>query len=133
MEMLQGSRMLPIKHFSLTSYSSSGNQTDFKYWHDIDRLQNPIGLSLRLHSSVAPSDKRYWSFQIMFYIRLRGFILPVVNTAKDQICKSIQQIGELEQHPQEQPKGEGAQKSKEQEQVVDEDYSYSDVDDFQLD
>lgn len=79
---LQGSRSLPIKHYSLTSYSATGRQTDFHYWRDIKDIQNPVGLILRLRSAVAPTDKRYWSFQMTFYVSFRGLKMPLAASTK---------------------------------------------------
>jgi hypothetical protein len=77
---LQGSRSLPVKHFSLTSYSTSGRQKDFNYWEDFTEMKD--GLAIRLHCAEAPTADATWQFQIQFNITVRGMKLPSTNNKK---------------------------------------------------
>jgi hypothetical protein len=68
---LQGSRPLPVKHFSLTSFSSSGRQNDFHYWYDVQIEGSDV--AIRLHSEAIPNTTKFWQFQIGFKVKFRGF------------------------------------------------------------
>lgn len=80
---LQGSRSLPIKHVSLTKFSNTGRQNDFHYWYDVEGSNSLNGdMSLRVHSEVLPSDKRYWQFQLEYSVKFRGLIVPMGEETK---------------------------------------------------
>lgn len=72
---LQGSKRLPVKHLSMTTYSSTGRQNDFKYWYDIS--EQPSTICIRLVSEANPSQQKFWQFQIGFVILFRGFTVQI--------------------------------------------------------
>jgi hypothetical protein len=74
---LQGSKLLPVKHFSLTSYSSSGRQNDFHYWYD--EQTEASDMAIRLHSEDTPTSSRYWQFQLEFSVKFRALTVPPSN------------------------------------------------------
>jgi hypothetical protein len=79
---LQGSRRLPVKHVSFTSYSSTGRQNDFHYWYDMTEQSFINGLTIRLHSEATPSDQKFWEFQLEFLLKFRGYIVPVAEESR---------------------------------------------------
>jgi predicted RNA-binding protein Jag len=81
---LQGSRALPVKRFSVTSYTKSGRQNDFNYWYDTQQLPN-IDLAIRLHCETPPDEHRHWQFQIGFQVDFRGLVIQTINTKVRQI------------------------------------------------
>jgi len=94
MQELQGSRSLPVKHFSLTSYSTSGRQNDFNYWYDVQTEGSDV--TIRLHSEIAPSTEKRWQFQINFYVDFRGFAVTDSNQKENQV-KIIQESESIKQ------------------------------------
>lgn len=89
---LQGSKMLPVQRNSYTVYTSTGRQTDFHYWRDMNNLQTPIGLKLRIRSEAEPTNQVYWSFQISFNLSFRGMVLPVTESLKMEQVADEQKI-----------------------------------------
>lgn len=77
LETLQGARKLPVKHFSLTSFSSSGRQNDFNYWFDMINAPYENSMSIRLRSLTMPDEHIHWTFQIMFYVQFRRLFVPL--------------------------------------------------------
>jgi hypothetical protein len=77
LESLQGARKLPVKHFSLTSFKSSGRQNDFNYWYDMIDAPYQNSMSIRLRSLTVPDEHIHWSFQIMFYVQFRRLFVPI--------------------------------------------------------
>lgn len=127
MPTLQGSKALPVKHFSLTTYSSTGMQKDFHYWYDVDTEEfEEHGLQLRFRSAIVPDQHIHWSFQILYYVKFRGLYTPVSNS-KDQKV-DIKQIKEQDTQSSIPLEPGSAQKEEEESE-----YSYSDEDDFNFD
>jgi len=77
---LQGSKLLPVKRYSMTSYRSTGRQNDFHYWYDMSEYNST--LAIRLHSAALPNEKKFWQFQIGFVVQFRGFTVEVSNNKK---------------------------------------------------
>jgi hypothetical protein len=78
---LQGSRALPVKRFSITSYSTTGRQDDFNYWYDCQQYPQ-MNVAIRLHSEAYPTDVEYWQFQLGFQVEFRGLVIQVSNNLK---------------------------------------------------
>jgi hypothetical protein len=113
---LQGSKSLPVKHFSLTSYSSTGRQNDFHYWYDVQISAGD--LAIRLHSEATPSAKTFWQFQIEFNVDFRGFIVQTSNTKT--LVKEITTIKRSELQPLgEVDHQEGEEEDQKEEQSLD--------------
>lgn len=86
---LQGARKLPVKHFSLTTFSSSGRQNDFKYWYDMIDSPYQNSMSIRLRSLTLPDEHIHWSFQILFYVQFRRMFIPLAEAKIDQKIEDI--------------------------------------------
>jgi hypothetical protein len=78
---LQGSKLLPNKRFSITSYSSSGRQNDFHYWYDSQSAESTT-LAIRLHCVTEPKPDPDWRFQVGFVMKFRGFKAEDTNNTK---------------------------------------------------
>lgn len=87
---LQGSRSLPIKHVSLTTFRSTGRQVDFNYWHDIDDID--YDLAIRLRSEQEPNDRRYWQFQIGYQLEFRRMVMPIINNNNKNNVQKEQEV-----------------------------------------
>lgn len=92
MPQLQGSRTIPVKRNSYTVYTSTGRQTDFHYWRDMNNLQTPVGLKLRIRSEAEPSNQVFWAFQLIFNLSFRGMVLPVSESLKMQQVADDQKL-----------------------------------------
>jgi hypothetical protein len=112
---LQGSRPLPVKHFSITSFSSSGRQDDFNYWYDTQQYPQ-MNVSIRLHSEATPTLVKFWQFQLGYQIEFRGLVIQTINNKI-----SVKQISET---PPKQESGSTQEEDKKQEFLK----NYEDVD-----
>jgi hypothetical protein len=85
---LQGSKLLPNKRFSMTSYSSTGRQNDFHYWYDSQSAESNT-LAIRLHCANDPTPDPAWRFQLGFVLKFRGFKAQDDNNkmTKDEVVK----------------------------------------------
>lgn len=99
---LQGSRSLPVKHFSLTTYRTSGRQKDFNYWEDFSEMKD--GLAIRLHCAELPTGDPQWQFQLQFYISVRGMKLQSSNTKEQEEKITAKKLESLPKVEQELPK-----------------------------
>jgi hypothetical protein len=76
----QGSKLLPNKRFSMTSFSSTGRQNDFHYWYDSNQYPDANTLAIRLHCANGPKPDPDWQFQLGFVMEFRGFKAKDTNT-----------------------------------------------------
>jgi hypothetical protein len=123
---LQGSRRLPVKHLSLTSYSSTGRQNDFHYWYDMTEATFVNGLAIRLHSEATPSDQKFWEFQLEFDLKFRGYIVPVaqesraeqVVNSKSTSTKVVEEQAPIENNKDDQKEEETKRNEEEEEEKI---------------
>jgi hypothetical protein len=122
MEELQGSRCLPVKHFSITSFSKTGRQDDFNYWYDVQTMASNV--AIRLHSEATPTMVKFWQFQLAFQVDFRGLSLFPTNEKVQvvQLSESPQQV------VQEQVSKEVKAKEVKEKEVEDEDEVWNHVD-----
>jgi len=118
---LQGSKPLPVKHFSITSYSTTGRQNDFHYWYDAQTEASD--LAIRLHSEATPTTTKYWQFQLGFKVAFRGFTIPPTNGLKVKEIKEIKQTespqSDMQGNIQENDKLKGQGEEEEEEEELD--------------
>jgi hypothetical protein len=86
---LQGARTIPTKHFSLTSFRTSGRQNDFNFWYDCQQYPE-IDLSIRLHCDTYPTNITFWMFQLGYSLEFRGLVIQTTSNMKvEQIKEPI--------------------------------------------